>query len=64
MPLLKAIEHGIRQTESPVEIPGRCGVVDLVTSYAANSKSVWNSAAVEGESPVEVNCKKISRYLE
>ncbi len=42
MPLVKAIESGIGQTESVVEILWRCGVVDFVTSSLEYSKCDWN----------------------
>ena len=53
MPLVQAIEHGTGQTESLVEIPGTCGVMDLFISSQL-TQSPLERGAVEGDSPVGV----------
>ena len=63
MPLLKAIERGIGQTESPYESMGRCGVLD---SFILNNqiRSVLESTAIEGDSPLEERLHEFREYPE
>ena len=51
MPLLKAIETGIEQTESLVETRGRCGVIDSVCP-SAKRRGLLERSAKKGDSPV------------
>ena len=53
MPLVKAIENGAGQTESPSEREGRCGVwTPALLTFL--TRSLLERSTIEGESPVEV----------
>ncbi len=57
MPSVKAIERGREQTESPVEMLGRCGVwTHLLLNWPIRNR--LERLAIEGDSPVEEGQKE------
>ena len=51
MPLVKAIERGIEQTESLWETLGRCGAISLLLGRVSRSR--LERRAIEGDSPLD-----------
>ena len=63
MPIVKAIELGTGQTESPRESEGRCGVWTPALP-TASTQSPLERGSIEGDRPVEVSADGDSEYPE